>query len=231
MCSEIHNDVRPLNHLWLFARSIIYFVRRQHCLWYCKSADDCKIACTIGTTLVTKKKSTARSLIPQAKFGGHARQSTLQGYRAKPLLSTASNATKRVAACIGTMCGARREAIIKPTGRAPEDCSVQICVRRRAEEPIADDTAARSLSWAPAARSSFYAPRTRPPRVDCSLGAERRGDRRKKKQIETSITKRTSTRTERSTKDPSPSSMAVDVMSERERELGLQKRWKAWPIL
>lgn len=129
---------------------------------------------------LSQKKSTARSLIPQANFGGHARQSTLQGYRAKPLLSTASNATKRVAACIGTMCGGRREARIKPTGRAPEDCSVQICVRRRAEEPIADDTAPRSLSWAPAARSSFYAPRTRPPRVDCSLEAERRGDRREK---------------------------------------------------
>jgi hypothetical protein len=63
VCSEIHNDVRPLNHLWLFARSIIYFVRRQHCLWYCKSADDCKIACTIGTTLVTKKKKKIDSTI------------------------------------------------------------------------------------------------------------------------------------------------------------------------
>lgn len=178
-----------------------------------------------------KKKSTARSLIPQAKFGGHARQSTLQGYRAKPLLSTASNATKRVAACIGTMCGARREAIIKPTGRAPEDCSVQICVRRRAEEPIADDTAARSLSWAPAARSSFYAPRTRPPRVDCSLEAERRGDRREKTKTNRNKHNETNFYTNWEVDEGSISIVYGGGCDERERELGLQKRWTAWPVL
>lgn len=102
------------------------------------------------------------------------------GLQSKAATINSFAATMRVT-CIGTVCGcgAQWETRIKWAGRPPADCSVclgALCVRRRAADPGADDAAAGNVSWAPAARGSFCAPRTRPPRVDRSLEAERRGD-------------------------------------------------------
>ena len=57
----------------------------------------------------------------------------------------------------------------RSTGKPLAGCSVQICVRRGGGDPAPMARRPGPQAQPPAARGSFCAPRTRPPRVECFL--------------------------------------------------------------